>query len=200
MVDQPQDGIDVVIEGASGDAAAIERVADAVLPILIARFNAGGLGELEVRKGDWHVRLRRPLDGVERPGAEAGRRAPRTVSGQAPTGPAPSGAHAAPLAVGPGRPGDAGASAPPRPEPVVATAISPGVGYYATREGLATGQTVRSGDVLGHVDVLGVRQEVAAPADGIVARFLAEQGEAVEYGQELVRLEPLPRPEPARQD
>jgi pyruvate/2-oxoglutarate dehydrogenase complex dihydrolipoamide acyltransferase (E2) component len=37
--------------------------------------------------------------------------------------------------------------------------------------------------------VLGVRQEVVAPADGFVGRFLAEPGQAVEYGQELVRLE-----------
>ena len=68
-----------------------------------------------------------------------------------------------------------------------------------TRESIATGSQVRSGDVLGHVDVLGVRQEVVAPGDGIVARWLAEAGEAVEYGQDLVRLEPVTRPDPARE-
>ncbi len=41
--------------------------------------------------------------------------------------------------------------------------------------------------------MLGVRQEVVAPADGVVGRYLAEAGEAVEYGQELVRLEAASR-------
>ncbi len=57
----------------------------------------------------------------------------------------------------------------------------------------------RGGDVLGYVDVLGVRQEVVAPGDGIVARLMAEAGEAVEYGQDLVRLEPVTRADPVRE-
>ncbi|HTS14242.1 MAG TPA: biotin/lipoyl-containing protein, partial [Candidatus Sulfotelmatobacter sp.] len=63
------------------------------------------------------------------------------------------------------------------------------VGYFSPLGSLTAGVTVRSGDVLGHVDVLGVRQDVVAPADGVVGRYLAEAGEAVEYGQELVRME-----------
>jgi biotin carboxyl carrier protein len=47
---------------------------------------------------------------------------------------------------------------------------------------------------MGHIDVLGVRQEVVAPADGIVGRLLVEAGQAVEYGQELVRLDLPGRP------
>ena len=39
--------------------------------------------------------------------------------------------------------------------------------------------------MLGWVEVLGVRQEVVAPRDGVVGRVLAEAGQAVEYGQEL---------------
>ena len=101
-------------------------------------------------------------------------------------------------AVGPGRPVD-GHGAAPAAGGGSLVASSPGVGYFATRESIATGSQVRSGDVLGHVDVLGVRQEVVAPGDGIVARWLAEAGEAVEYGQDLVRLEPVTRPDPARE-
>ena len=101
-------------------------------------------------------------------------------------------------AVGPGRPVD-GHGAAPAAGGTSLVASSPGVGYFATRESIATGSQVRSGDVLGHVDVLGVRQEVVAPGDGIVARWLAEAGEAVEYGQDLVRLEPVTRPDPARE-
>jgi biotin carboxyl carrier protein len=100
-------------------------------------------------------------------------------------------------AVGPGRPVDGHGAAPAAGLSLVAT--SPGVGYFATRDGIASGSQVRAGDLLGHVDVLGVRQEVAAPGDGIVARLLAEAGEAVEYGQDLVRLEPVSRADPVRE-
>jgi biotin carboxyl carrier protein len=50
---------------------------------------------------------------------------------------------------------------------------------------------VRSGDRLGAVDMLGVAQEVLAPMDGIVGSSLAETGDAVEYGQELLVIEAL---------
>ena len=37
-----------------------------LLPALIAKLGATGLGELEVREGEWRVRLRRPSDGRSR--------------------------------------------------------------------------------------------------------------------------------------
>jgi biotin carboxyl carrier protein len=37
--------------------------------------------------------------------------------------------------------------------------------------------------------MLGVPQEVVAPADGVVGASLVEAGDAVEYGQELIVLE-----------
>ena len=52
------------------------------------------------------------------------------------------------------------------------------------------GQRVPELHDAGFVDVLGVRQEVVSPVDGIVGASLVESGDAVEYGQELVRLEP----------
>jgi biotin carboxyl carrier protein len=39
--------------------------------------------------------------------------------------------------------------------------------------------------------MLGVPQEVIAPADGILATALVEDGDAVEYGQPLIVLEPI---------
>ena len=39
------------------------------------------------------------------------------------------------------------------------------------------------------MDVLGVREDVVAPVDGVVGLSLTEAGEAVEYGQELIRIE-----------
>jgi acetyl-CoA carboxylase biotin carboxyl carrier protein len=70
-------------------------------------------------------------------------------------------------------------------------ARSSAVGYFIPAPGLVVGATVEAGDLLGTVDVLGITQEVAAPADGLVSRVLAEQGQAVEYGQALAEIEPL---------
>ncbi|HEY7598478.1 MAG TPA: hypothetical protein VH741_01025, partial [Candidatus Limnocylindrales bacterium] len=58
--------------------ATIAHLADEVLPMLIARLGASGLGELEVRQDGWRVRLRRadpaageqpPASAVPAPGA-----------------------------------------------------------------------------------------------------------------------------------
>ncbi len=47
--------------------------------------------------------------------------------------------------------------------------------------------------------MLGVAQEVVAPADGIVGATLVEPGQAVEYGQELIVIELAARtPDAAR--
>jgi biotin carboxyl carrier protein len=73
------------------------------------------------------------------------------------------------------------------------SATSPAVGYYIANERTPVGRAVAAGDVLGWVEVLGVRQEVVAPRDGVVGRLLAEAGQAVEYGQELLILDPVRR-------
>jgi biotin carboxyl carrier protein len=39
------------------------------------------------------------------------------------------------------------------------------------------------------VNVLGIPQEVLAPADGVVGASLVEAGDAVEYGQDLIVIE-----------
>jgi biotin carboxyl carrier protein len=69
-------------------------------------------------------------------------------------------------------------------------AISPAVGIFQPRAELRAGARVRQGDRLGAVDLLGVPQDVVAPEDGIVVDTLAESGEGVEYGQDLVIIEP----------
>jgi biotin carboxyl carrier protein len=72
-------------------------------------------------------------------------------------------------------------------DPHIAT--SPAVGIFHPGPRAVSGTRVRAGDSLGAVDVLGVPQEIAAPADGIVGSTLVEAGMAVEYGQPLIRLE-----------
>ncbi|HYN48151.1 MAG TPA: hypothetical protein VER83_04745, partial [Candidatus Nanopelagicales bacterium] len=44
------------------DHAAIDRLADELLPALVAKLGASGLGELDVREGEWRIRLRMPAD------------------------------------------------------------------------------------------------------------------------------------------
>jgi biotin carboxyl carrier protein len=218
----------------------IARLADDLLPALIARLDASGLGELEVRTAAWRIRLRKPYvrrhtrplpEGRRRRGGAFGAEQAGHVEARG-VGPGTS-QHDAPdptdadrsarvdgsrvtrighsVRRSEGRP-DAGlagvgvdvgadldASANPASSadlslPAIAT--SPAVGYFTPREGWTTGRHVLSGDVVGYVDCLGVRQDVVAPADGFLGRLLARAGEAVEYGQPLVHVD-LPLPGPA---
>lgn len=150
----------------SRDRATIARLAEEVLPTLIERLTRSDLGELEVREDGWRVRLRRPLEN----GTAAVQPARATPA-----------AHGAALAHAPslGAPREAGRG----------MVSSPAVGYFTPRAGLEAGSAVRSGDVVGHVDVLGVRHEVAAEAGGTLRGFEVEAGQAVEYGQAIARVE-----------
>lgn len=190
----------------AADHAAIGRLADDLLPALIAKLGASGLGEIEVREGAWRVRLRR--GSVERGGTNPGRRAT-----DRPSRPQPGHAgHGHPPAaieghrsggLRDGRSGPApGGGRPDLPLPVPpgdgaethrAIATSPAVGIFQPRPEMRPGTRVRTGDRLGSVDVLGVLEEIASPVDGVVGATLVEAGDAVEYGQELIRLE-LTRP------
>jgi biotin carboxyl carrier protein len=191
------------------DHAAIDALADELIPALIAKLGASGLGEIEVREGAWKVRLRRPAEGSA--SASGGRRGGERVGRGAATGGTALGAagtaRPALTPVGPGRQaagfedGDGraiGATAESVGEtgvrgrdPFRAIATSPAVGFYQPRPGIVPGSRVRTGDPIGAVDVLGVPTEVVAPADGIVGASLVEPGEAVEYGQELIWVELL---------
>ena len=186
----------------TADHATIDRLADELLPALVAKLRASGLGEIEVREGGWKVRLRMPAGTNDRePARRAG--APVRTAGALPGG-TPGGAssathaaaghassaggHAAVAAGARGSGGDGGRAATHAPRPR-AVATSPGVGFYAPGPGLTVGGRVRAGDRLGAVDVLGVPHDVVAPTDGVIGGSYAEPGEAVEYGQELVRIE-----------
>jgi acetyl-CoA carboxylase biotin carboxyl carrier protein len=159
-------GIEVHVETDAADglpgAHPLTRVTDELLPALVARLGVSGLGEIEVREGDWRVRLRRDIDRSR-----------------------PSGGSAA------GSDGEAGRTLQAtRLQPARGMVTAPAVGYYTPRDGLRVGQAVAAGDVFGWVDVLGVRQDVVAPVSGTVGRLLVEPGQAVEYGQELLQIDP----------
>jgi biotin carboxyl carrier protein len=167
----PEDSPPTPLDGEAAQRE-LRRVADDVLPALIARFGAGSLGELEVRQGDWRVRLRR-ADGVASPVKVREPRDGRSADKE--------------------RRSDGEAARADR-----SVVTSPAVGYFQPGDGLDVGRSVRAGDMLGHVDVLGIRHDVVATSDGMLGRIVVEAGEAVEYGQELARVDGSPsRPEQA---
>lgn len=204
-------------EARSADHAGIERLADVLVPALVAKLGTLNVGELEVREGQWHIRLRRPAGTGPTYGRRATDRPSRSHPGHEQHGHAPgvleahratagrpatlaaaaaNGATAATngaagpvlAAVGPGRSGADGAGMPDRAQ----IATSPAVGVFQPGPKAVGGTRVRAGDRLGVVDMLGVPQEVVAPADAIVVGVIVDAGTAVEYGQELIHLEPAP--------
>ncbi|MEP6680145.1 MAG: biotin/lipoyl-containing protein [Chloroflexota bacterium] len=144
----------------------IERAAAELVPQLSERLARHGLGEIEVRRGDLRVRV---VASAAAPGAVAA------------TSPAAAASH-------PARVVPAAVSAP-KPDESHAVA-SPAVGYFLFADGLGPGLAIEKGDALGYVDVLGVRHEVRAPRSGTVRNLVAESGEAVEYGQVVIEIEP----------
>ncbi len=193
----------------AADHAAIGHLTDDLLPALMAKLGATGLGEIEVREGGWRVRVRRPAEGPNlgrrstdrpsraQPGHGGHGHAPAALEGHRPvrslgTAHSTNGSGPpAPTPVGPGtvdEPGERGRRrADSDPHRTVAT--SPAVGVFQPRQEIRAGTRVQAGDRLGAVDVLGIPQEVVAPADGVVGASLVEPGQAVEYGQELVVIE-----------
>jgi biotin carboxyl carrier protein len=193
------------------DHASIARLTEDLLPALVAKLGSTNLGELEVREGDWHVRLRRavgvgPGEGRRvtdkpsrsQPGHEGhghGRAAPEhrggraSGSGGSPTGTTAGTGAASASSNGTGRAPGSGSAIQDGADQTRTVATSPGVGFFQPGARAASGTRVRAGDTLGTVDVIGVPQDIISPADGIVGSTLVETGTAVEYGQELIRIE-----------
>jgi acetyl-CoA carboxylase biotin carboxyl carrier protein len=180
MPDQPSQG-ERTPEQRRADHASLARLSDTLVPALVAKVTGTGLGELEVREGDWRIRVRRPVPGGQ---AASARRSERPRLG-ATSHPHPAEAKAARAAA----PSE-GAQAADRARGV---ALSPAVGMF--RPGLPVGSTVHAGDRIAIVDLLGIPQDVVAPIDGTVVEILAQGGEAVEYGEEIAIVEATPEPE-----
>ena len=196
------------------DHATIDRLAEDLVPALIAKLSASGLGEIEIAEEAWTIRVRRPADATASHARRLTDRASRSQPGHAGHGhlpgsfeghrsaretkPAP-GVAGSSNGAGPGIALESAAAGGSRaadggtdPHRVVAT--SPAVGVFQPKTDVKPGTRVRSGDRLGAVDMLGIPQEVIAPADGILGASLVEAGQAVEYGQELIVIELAGRP------
>lgn len=191
-------------EQRAADHAAIERLAEDLVPALIAKLAASGLGEIEVAEDGWTVRVRRPDDGAAGQNRRSSDRVSRAQPGHTGHGHPPGGFEGhrparegrPPAAAQPSTNGSSPATADaalhrtaPDPDSHRAVATSPAVGVYLPRADMTPGTRVRSGDRLGAVDMLGIPQEVVAPADGIIGASLVESGQAVEYGQDLIVIE-----------
>ena len=143
---------------------AIARAATGLVPQLTERLGRHGLGEIEVSHGELRLRV---AAGQALPAA------PSAAAHPVATADAPAG------------------SIPVTPAAPSALAVSsPAVGFFIYADGLGPGLGVTKGDALGHVEMLGVRHDVRAPRAGTVRNLVAESGEAVEYGQVVVELEP----------
>jgi biotin carboxyl carrier protein len=160
MTDQP-DALD-----------AIGLAADDLVPQLAERLRAHGLAEIEVSSGD--LRLRVSASGDPTP-----RQAVASVTSSATLEVATGAAEREPTASI-----DEGSDA------ASVGVASPAVGFFVYADGLGPGLEVAKGDALGHVEMLGVRHDVRAPRGGTVRHLVAESGEAVEYGQVVLELDP----------
>lgn len=147
---------------------AIARVAADLVPQLRERLARHGLGEIEVTRGDLRLRV---------------------AAAAAPTRPAATAADPSAGTLAAPEAGDASTPA----GPATLGVASPAVGFFVYADGLGPGLGVTKGDALGHVEMLGVRHDVRAPRAGTVRHLVAESGEAVEYGQTVVEIEPAER-------
>lgn len=176
---EPQDTGDRTPAQRKADHASLARLSETLVPALVAKLTGSGLGELEVREGDWKIRVRRPVGTAGH--ASTPRRADRPRLGATAEPRPPKGATPA--------------QRPPEADPRRAVVTSPAVGTF--RPGVGVGSAVRAGDRIAVVDLLGIPQDVTAPIDGTLTDVFAQPGEAVEYGEEIAVVEAPPEPERA---
>jgi acetyl-CoA carboxylase biotin carboxyl carrier protein len=118
--------------------------------------------------------------------------APSAVSVMPAAAPAPAGPSAGP-APAPGPPAPAGAPAPQKPGHFV---TSPFVGTFYRSPApdqpafVEVGSIVNKGQVLCIVEAMKLMNEIESEVQGRVAEILVENGQPVEFGQALFRIEP----------
>ena len=175
---EPQETGDRTPAQRKADHASLARLSETLVPALVAKLTGTGLGEVEVREGDWRIRVRRPVTGGATP---APRRPERPRLGAASLADTRAARPAPPT--------------PSSPEPDARRSVvtSPAVGIF--RPGLAAGTAVRAGDRIAVVDLLGIPQDVTSPIDGTLLEVVAQAGEAVEYGEEVAVVEAVREPD-----
>jgi len=140
---------------------------------LVELMNEHDLGEIDLRQGDQRIRLRRGQEPVATLVAPP-------VAAQAPAAPAAAGDSAA----------------VPAEDPNATYITSPMVGTFygaSTPEDppfVKVGDQVGSDTVVCILEAMKVFNEIPAECSGSIASILVENGDAIEYGQKLFRLDP----------
>ncbi len=168
----------------SGSAESLGALVDVLLPILVDRLAATGLGEIEVERNGATVRVRSESFGAVS-GAGSGAGTTRTNSATN-AGGAQAGAHVASQNVV-AQAGSSAAGSGPAKHAVAATAV----GFLVLAKEIYIGAKVAKGAHVASVEVLGIPTEVRAPRGGIVVLLKAATGDPVEYGQEIFILESI---------
>jgi acetyl-CoA carboxylase biotin carboxyl carrier protein len=137
---------------------------------LLELFNASGIGELEIQRGEDRLRLRRDAPPAEVPPAPASAGVPAAAQV-----PAPSAEETVPEDT-------------LIRSPIVGTyydAASPGAPPF-----VKPGDRVEPGQVLCIIESMKLMNEIEAESAGVITAKLVENGRAVEYGEALFSLRP----------
>ena len=155
------------------------------LKTLIDLVSESNVSELEITEAEGKVRIVKSAGVVQQFVAAAPVAAAPAAAPAAPVAAAPAAAPAAPVA-----------ELPAPPAAVVGHQVkSPMVGtfYRASAPGakpfIEIGAQVKEGDVLCITEAMKILNEIEADKTGTVTRVLAENGQAVEYGQPLFVIE-----------
>ncbi len=142
----------------------------------IELMNDHDLSEIDLRQADQRIRLRR---------------GPEVVAAAPPVMAAPAPAAAAPV----GPPAAAAATEPAADEAGVLWVKSPMVGTFFFSANPESAPFVKVGDQIGPettvciVEAMKVFNEIPAECSGKIAAILVDNGEAVEFGQKLFKVE-----------
>ncbi len=145
------------------------------LKTLIDLVSESGISELEVTEGEGKVRIVKNAP-------------PVYVQSPAPAYAAPM-APGFPAAAHPAEAAAAAAPAPAAPQGHVTTSPMVGTFYRSPSPGsdpfVQVGDTVKEGQTLCIIEAMKLLNEIEADASGVVKEILADNGQAVEYGQPL---------------
>ena len=148
------------------------------LKTLIDLVQNSGISELEISEGEEKIRIAKHYAAP----------APTTVMMAGPA--TAAGAPAMPAA-----PAPAAEAVPAQPEGKVIKAPMVGTFYRSGSPGSAAfvevGQSFKQGDALCIIEAMKLMNEIEAEHDGTIAAVLAENAQAVEYGQPLFKVLPV---------
>lgn len=145
------------------------------LKTLIDLVSDSNVSELEITEAEGKVRIVKTAPAQAMVAA-----APAVVAAPAPVAAAPVAAPAAP-------------AAPEEPKGHIVKSPMVGTFYRASSPGAKSfveiGQTVKEGQPICIVEAMKILNEIEADKSGVITQILAENGQAVEYGQPLFVIE-----------